>query len=69
MTKKKKDMLIKVLYNDIDTLTNILLAEKLIEDGSIFNHSRAMDWVGEASDAEKLRILEKMGYDTSVLNA
>ena len=59
----------KIFYNDIDTLTNILLAEKLIEDGPIFNHSRAMDWVDEASDAEKLRILEKMGYDTSVLNA
>ena len=69
MTKKKKDMLIKILYNDIDTLTNILLAENLIEDGPIFNHSRAMDWVGEASDAEKRRILEKMGYDTSILNA
>lgn len=69
MTKKKKDMLIKILYNDIDTLTNILLAENLIEDGPIFNHSRAMDWADAASDAEKLRILEKMGYDTSILNA
>ena len=69
MTKKKKDMLIKILYNDIDTLTNILLAENLIEDGPIFNHSRAMDWAGEVSDVEKLRILKKMGYDNSVLNA
>ena len=60
MTKIKKDMFMKIFYNDIDTLTNILLAEKLIEDGPIFNHSRAMDWVDEASDAEKLRILEKM---------
>lgn len=59
MTKIKKDMFIKIFYNDIDTLTNILLVEKLIEDGPIFNHSRAMDWVGEASDAEKLRILKK----------
>ena len=42
MTKKKKDMLIKILYNDIDTLTDILLAENLIENGPIFNHSRAM---------------------------
>ena len=69
MTKIKKDMFIKIFYNDIDTLTNILLVEKLVEDGPIFNHSRAMDWVGEASDADKLRILKKMGYDTSVLNA
>ena len=58
MTKKKKDMLIKILYNDIDNL---------IENGPIFNHSRAMDWVGEASDAEKLRILEKMGYNLNEL--
>lgn len=68
MTKKKKDMLIKILYNDIDTLTNILLAENLIEDGPIFNHSRAMDWADAASDTEKRRILEKMGYNLSTLN-
>ena len=61
-------MLIKILYNDIDTLTNILLAENLIEDGPIFNHSRAMDWADAASDTEKRRILEKMGYNLSTLN-
>ena len=69
MTKKKKDIFIKILYNDIDTLTNILLAENLIEDGSIFNHSRAMDWVGEASDAEKRRNLKKMGYNLNELKS
>ena len=67
MTKKKKDKLIKILYNDIDTLTNILLAENLIENGPIFNHSRAMDWVDEASDAEKCRMLEKMGYNLNTV--
>lgn len=67
MTKKKKDIFIKILYNDIDTLTNILLAENLIENGPIFNHSRAMDWVGEASDAEKRQMLKKMGYSPNTL--
>lgn len=69
MAKIKKDMFIKIFYNDIDTLTNILLAENLIEDGPVFNHSRAMDWIDEASYVEKCRMLEKMGYDTNALNA
>lgn len=45
----------------------ILLAENLIEDGPIFNHSRAMDWADAASDTEKLWILEKMGYNLNEL--
>lgn len=56
MTKKKKDMLIKILYNDIDTLTNILLAENLIEDGPIFNHS--VPWTGQM----RPRIPKSSGY-------
>lgn len=67
MTKKKKDIFIKILYNDIDTLTNILLAENLIENGPMFNHSRAMDWIDDASYAEKCRMLEKMGYNLNEL--
>lgn len=69
MSRIKKDAFIKIFYNDIASLTNLLLAENLIEDGSIFNHSRAMDWVGEASDAEKRRILEKMGYNLNELKS
>lgn len=67
MTKKKKDIFIKILYNDIDTLTNILLAENLIENGPIFNHSRAMDWITDASYAEKCQMLKKMGYNPNTL--
>ena len=67
MTKKKKDMLIKILYNDIDTLTDILLAENLIENGPILFLSSFIDCVGVASVAEKLRILEKMGYNLNEL--
>lgn len=61
MTKIKKDTFIKIFYNDIDALTNILLAENLIENGSVFNHSRALDWIDEASYAEKCRMLKKNG--------
>lgn len=68
MAKIKKDTFIKIFYNDVDALTNILLAENLIENGPIFNHSRALDWIDEASYAEKCRMLKKMGYDTSVLS-
>lgn len=69
MSRIKKDAFIKIFYNDIASLTNLLLAENLIENGPMFNHSRAMDWIDDASYAEKCRMLEKMGYNLSTLNA
>lgn len=69
MSRIKKDAFIKIFYNDIASLTNLLLAENLIENDPMFNHSRAMDWIDDASYAEKCRMLEKMGYNLSTLNA
>lgn len=63
----KKYTFIKIFYNDITKLTNLLLAENLIEDGPIFNHSRAMDWITDASYAEKCQMLKKMGYNPNTL--
>lgn len=57
----------KIFYNNITCLIHLLLLEDLIEDGPLFNESRALDWIDEASDAEKCRMLKKMGYDPSIL--
>lgn len=67
MARIKKDAFIKIFYNDIASLTNLLLAENLIENGPIFNHSRAMDWIDDASYAEKCRMLEKIGCNLNEL--